>query len=255
MIPADRHQRVLAALRTRARVGSGELARMLGVTPMTVWRDLRTLAELGLLRRVRGGAEANAFPPGEAEFEAKADAASAAKSRIAACAAARFVQSGHVLALEGGTTVAALVAHLPERQVSVTTNSLPVALRVRALRPSLPVRVAGGWLSPVSGNTTGPEAVREAGARHTDVCFLGCTAFDAELGPTDPNPLEIEVKRTLAEHAARVVLLADASKFGRRSTAVTLHVRRLHAVVTDAAPPDACADLLRRHGVELLIAP
>ena len=66
--------------------------------------------------------------------------------------------------MEGGTTVAALVDALPDQHISVVTNSLPIALRMRARRPVLPVRVLGGWLSAVSGNTTGPEALKMRGA-------------------------------------------------------------------------------------------
>ena len=147
--------------------------------------------------------------------------------------------------------MAAMVGHLPKTRVSVLTNSLPVALRLRTVRPDLPVRVVGGWLSGVSGNLTGAEAMREIARMRADVCFLGATAFDAEVGPTDPNPLEIEVKRAWAGIARRTVLLLDAGKFGKRSSAVTLHPRRLHALVTDRAPPEAVVHLLREHGVEL----
>jgi DeoR/GlpR family transcriptional regulator of sugar metabolism len=255
MLATDRHQRILAAIRDQRRISSAGLRKLLGVTAMTVWRDLRSLEEQGLLRCIHGGAEALGASPGEPDFEAKSVAAHGAKERIAAEAARRFVPEGGVIALEGGTTVAALVARLPATRVSIVTNSLPVALRCRRERPGLPVRVAGGWLSPVSGNTTGPEAVRDAAARRCDVCFLGCSAFDGELGPTDPNPLEIEVKRVLAAGARQVVLLVDASKFGRRSAAVTLHPRRITALVTDAPPPPACAALLRQHGVNVVVAP
>lgn len=250
----DRHQRILALLRERPTVSARELRAHLGVTAMTVWRDLRELEELGLLRRVRGGAQATSAAAGEPQFEAKVAAASEAKLRIAKCAVARFIGEGDTIALEGGTTVAALVDHLPAARVSVLTNSLPVALRVRARRPGLPVKLPGGWLSQVSGNVVGPEALQFIERQRASVCFLSATGFDAERGPTDPNPLEIEVKRAWAAVSGRVVLLLDAKKFGVMSTAVMLHPRRLHALVTDAPPPADIAALLRDHGVIVVVA-
>lgn len=249
-----RWQRIMALLRERGTVSAREFQSALGVTAMTVWRDLQALEEQGLLRRVRGGAQARAADTGEPGFEAKAPTAEAAKRRIAACAVARFVREGQTLALEGGTTVATLVDHLPAARVSVLTNSLPVALRVRARRPGLPVKLPGGWLSEVSGNVVGPDALQFIGRQRASLCFLSATGFDEQQGPTDPNPLEIEVKRAWAAVSDRVVLLLDAGKWGRRSAAVMLHPRRIHALVTDAAPPPAIAACLAGHGIDVVVA-
>jgi DeoR family transcriptional regulator, fructose operon transcriptional repressor len=249
-----RHQRIVTLLRDRGTLSTRELREMLGVTAMTVWRDLRSLEELGLARRIRGGVQAVSPSAGEPDFEAKTITAAAAKQRIAATAAREFVKEGDVVAMEGGTTVATLVEHLPMSRISVITNSLPVALKLRSIRPALPVRLIGGWISSVSGNATGPEAVRTVEKLEASVCFISATGLDGDVGPTDPNPLEIEVKRSLAAIAQRTVLLVDSRKFGARSAAVTLHPRRLHALVTDHTPPLPIQDLLQRNGVRWVIA-
>lgn len=253
MHSAARHQTILAQLRNRGALATRELQRVLGVTAMTVWRDLRLLEEQGLVRRTHGRVEPTGRVEGEPDFEAKRDQASEAKRRIAVLAAREFVRPGDTLALEGGTTVAALVEHLPETRVSLLTNSLPIALHARTVRPRLPVLVAGGWMSPISGNVAGPEALRLIARQSASVCFISATGFDAVRGPTDPNPLEIEAKRALSAIAHRVILLLDAGKFGRESLAVTLHPRRLHAVVTDRPPPPPIRHLLDQHQVRVLI--
>jgi DeoR family fructose operon transcriptional repressor len=190
----------------------------------------------------------------EPDFEAKLTSSDRAKARIAAAAVKWFVRAGDVIALEGGTTVAALVDELPQTSVSVLTNSLPVALRLRTRRPGLPVQVIGGWLSAVSGNTTGPEAVKAIGRQRASVCFISATGWDVERGPLDPNPLEIEAKRAITACAARVVMLLDAEKFKRSAACVTLHARRLHSLVTDAPPPRAVRAQLKAAGVALVVA-
>jgi DeoR/GlpR family transcriptional regulator of sugar metabolism len=250
-----RHQRILLLLRDCGAVSAAGLRRDLGVTAMTVWRDLKMLEELGLLRRTHGGARSLERAPGEPDFEAKNAAAHAAKQAIAALAARLFVREGDTIALEGGTTVAALIDHLPEKRVSILTNSLPVALRVREARPQLPVEVAGGAMSRISGNTTGPEALRAMERWKASLCFLSATGFDAESGPGDPNPFEIETKRILASRARRTVMLLDSSKFGVKSAAVTIHPSRLHALVSDARPPKEIRAFLRTYRVSFLIAP
>jgi len=244
----------MTLVRDREELKAGDLSRELGVTPMTVWRDFKLLAEQGLLRRVRGGVQMLGGAVSEPDFESKTTTSTKAKARIAVAAAKEFVSEGDVVALEGGTTVAALVNALPEQRISVITNSLPIALRMRAQRPALPVRVIGGWLSAVSGNTTGPEAAKAAEMGHISVCFLGATGWDEEYGPMDPNPLEIEVKRALAAASNQVVLLMDSQKFHTRSVSVMIHPRRIHALVTDAPPPDAVMKRLQAAGVRVLIA-
>lgn len=242
-------------LKRNGEVRASALATELGVAVMTVWRDLVQLAEQGLLEKVHGGARAVGTKGFEAGFEMKAVKHRNEKIRIAQAAVEHFIRPGDSISMEGGTTVAALVGHLPETRISVTTNSLPVALRIREERPALPVRLLGGWLSGVSGNTVGPETLREASAHTTSLCFLSASAWDTELGPMDPNPMEIEVKRALAASASRIVMLLDGSKFGERSASVVLHPRRIHAVVTDRATAPIFRSGLRGWGVKLLLAP
>lgn len=253
--PSFRHGRILQHLKRNGEVRASALAAEFGVAVMTVWRDLAQLAEQGLLQRVHGGARAIAAKGFEPGFEVKAVKHRAEKLRIAKAAVEYFVRPGDFISMEGGTTVAALVGHLPETRISVATNSLPVALRIREERPAIPVRVLGGWLSGVSGNTVGPEALREASARPGAVCFLGASAWDPELGPMDPNPMEIEVKRALAASASRIVMLLDGSKFGERSASVVLHPRRIHAVVTDRTPAAVLHRRMREWGIRIVVAP
>ncbi len=244
----------MALLRTHGAVTSGWLQETLGVTAMTVWRDLRELEEQGLLSRVRGGAQARGGAPGEAGFEEKKVAAETIKQRIAERAVAQFVHSGDVVAMEGGTTVAAAISFLPAARVSIITNSLPLAARLREERPSLPVAMPGGWLSAVSGNLCGPDAVRRLAQMESAVCFIGATGFDPARGPVDPNPLEIEAKRAMMEKTRRVVLLLDGSKWERTAPCVTMHPKRIDTIVTDVAPPPKIAELLKVHGVRLMVA-
>ena len=250
---AFRHSRILGRLRESGEVRAAELSRALGVTAMTVWRDLRELGEQGLLRKVRGGAVSGVLA-GEQEFETKAPASSRAKRAIAKCAAGMFVREGRVIGLEGGSTVAAMLDFLPLERITIVTNSLPVALRVRAVRPALPVKLLGGWLSQISGNTCGKEALREAARSRLDVMFLSATGWDWSRGPVDPNPLEIEVKRTLAERAGKVVFLMDRTKFGVPSPSVVLHPRRIDTLIVDGAPTGDFTASLTRQGVGAVVS-
>jgi len=252
-IPATRHQQILSILHNQGEIRLSAICKQFEVTPMTAWRDLKQLEELGLLRRIHGGAKESGAANREFNFESKSGEAGGAKALIAQAAVKAFVHEGDVVAMEGGTSVAALVDALPEQRISILTNSMPVALRLRQRRPSLPVQVIGGSLSTVSGNTIGPEALKQIRNCRISTTFLSATGWDPLHGPTDPNPLEIEVKRAFAACSDRVVLLMDHRKFTVTSASIVLHPRRVHALVTDQQPPPEAADLLGSHEVRILV--
>ena len=64
MLTAERRQAILARVERDGRVVASELVTSLGVSEDTVRRDLRDLAQHGLLHRVHGGALASAPPIG-----------------------------------------------------------------------------------------------------------------------------------------------------------------------------------------------
>ncbi|MCC5850205.1 MAG: DeoR/GlpR transcriptional regulator [Verrucomicrobia bacterium] len=250
--PAARHQRILLWLQEEEELRVRDLADRLGITSMTVWRDVKLLEEQGLLRKEHGVIRRPAAALRELDFESKDQTGLTAKRKIAELALRAFVREGDVIAMEGGTTVAALAELLPKQRVSVITNSLPIGLRLRQSHPEIPVRMIGGWISPVSGNCTGPDALREIRRHSATVCFLSATGWDAAKGPTDPNPLEIEVKRALAAMADRVVLLMDSRKFSVEAASLMIHPRRLHALVSEAPVPEAVGGMLEGCGVEVI---
>ncbi|HKJ89543.1 MAG TPA: DeoR/GlpR family DNA-binding transcription regulator [Oceanipulchritudo sp.] len=249
-----RHQKILTLLGQRGSLPGSEIARIFGVTPMTAWRDMKTISELGLAMRVRGGLRKKDGLPGEPVFEQRRPHGRDVKTRIACKAVSSYIREGMVLAMEGGTTVEATIPYLPEKRISIITNSLPVAIRLREERPQLPVQVVGGWLSPVSGNLTGANALRETSRLRADICFISASGFDTRVGPSDPNPLEIEVKRALVEISRQTILLLESRKFGLLDAAVTLHPRRLHGLVSEVAPPEKIASFCRGHTIRITVA-
>jgi DeoR/GlpR family transcriptional regulator of sugar metabolism len=233
VITFHRHQYILKRLQKEGSIQVAGLAEQLGVTSMTIWRDLQALEERGLLRRIRGGALS---PEGaqEPEFRIKEHHASAEKRRIAAYAATQYVGLGDTIIMEGGTTVAEMLNHLKPERLTLMTNSLPILSRAYSQGKSWHLHASGGVLSPVSGNFVGPEAIRFFSGKHAQTFFMSATGLDPDTGAlTDPNPVEIDVKRVMADCAKEIVLLLDSSKLGMRSMQEVLPLKRISAVITD----------------------
>lgn len=250
----DRHQYLLKRIEQDGSLQVAGLDEELGVTAMTIWRDLRMLDERGLLRRVRGGAISLQRLEQEPEFWRKEQHAAEEKRRIAAYAARHYVKSGDTIIIEGGTTAAGLLNFLQADKLALITNSLPILSRAHSFKKDWHLHASGGVLSPVSGNFVGPEAIRFFEDKHAQTFFMSATGLDIERGAvTDPNPVEIEVKRIMAERAQRVVLLMDSSKIGVRSVQEVLQLKQITTLITDTAINPATLKKLKHQGLKVEI--
>src|ERR1700760_3502851 len=101
MLTAERKQAILGRLERDGKVVASELVATLGVSEDTVRRDLRDLAEQGLLQRVHGGALPAA--PSSAGFARRLDLAHEEKAALAE-AALPLLDGARVIVLDGGTT-------------------------------------------------------------------------------------------------------------------------------------------------------
>ena len=136
MISSQRQHLILSRLRTRGAVRITALSKELGVSAMTIRRDIADLADKGLLKRVHGGAVSTSTLLSEPLFSVKSQMDIGLKDAIAQ-EAVKYVAPGDVIAIGGGTTAYVFAQHLLESQqssgITILTNSIPVAELVQAL--------------------------------------------------------------------------------------------------------------------------
>ncbi|HEX6986666.1 MAG TPA: DeoR/GlpR family DNA-binding transcription regulator [Planctomycetaceae bacterium] len=215
MLARQRQALILERVRETGAVRVAELARDLGVSDMTVRRDLEVLHEHGLIEKVHGGATIlSALASFEPGFVAKSALQQAEKSAIAAAAAER-VEPGMAIGISAGTTTHALAARVADVPgVTIVTNSVRVAdVLHRAGRRDQTVILTGGTRTP-SEALVGSFAVSQLRSVHLDQVFMGVHGMDARAGFTCPNLLEAETDRALIEAGRRLVVLADHTKWG-----------------------------------------
>ncbi|WP_441246998.1 DeoR/GlpR family DNA-binding transcription regulator [Kitasatospora sp. McL0602] len=209
------------------------------VSATTIRRDLSTLADGGSMRRVHGGAIALATPsrsgPGDPRT-AHADTA-AAKEAVARSAAA-LVEPGMVVGVTAGTTALAVARHLmavPE--LTLVTNSLPVAelalarSREGGARPPA-LLMLGGSPTPTAG-LVGPLADQALRSLHVDVLITGAYGVTARVGLTTPDLTEALTNQAFIRAARTVVAVADHTKWGVAGPARFADLGDVHCFVTD----------------------
>jgi DeoR/GlpR family transcriptional regulator of sugar metabolism len=261
MLATQRQHRILQELDAEGTVRVAALADLLGVSEMTVRRDIDALDADGLLLRVHGGAtRASSFSALEPGFGAKAARETEAKQAIAA-EAVTLLRRGMTLLVSGGTTTHELARLLPrDLRLTVATNSLMVASALAAGGgEGIRTVVLGGQRTP-SEALVGPVAVHALNSLHADLCFMGVHGFDAKAGITSPNLLESELNAAMIAASDRVAVLADATKYGTVGLARIAPLSAVGTLITDdriaagSAGPDA-EGLLRQAVGELRIAP
>jgi DeoR family transcriptional regulator of aga operon len=244
---SQRRAAILQALTQQGSVQVNELVEQLGVSAVTIRSDLSTLELQGLATRSHGGATLTRTPPTEHTIRQKDAINHDQKERIGA-RAARMVEPGDNIIIDSGTTTISLARHLREAQnVTVMTNGLNIAWEL-ADAAGVDLILAGGLLRKQSLSIQGTQAYS------FDKLFLGVDGFDLQFGVTTHHEAEASLNHKMVERAKKIIVLTDASKFGRVSLHRIVQLNRIHTVVTDAGISNEYRDGLLEAGIELLIA-
>ncbi len=244
----QRHDLILAELRRTGSVRVADLASRLGVSDMTVRRDLDILDETGVLTKVHGGAtmrgQHSADEPG---FEAKSLRNTAEKLAIAT-GAGTTVGRGDAVGITAGTTTWQLAYQLVDvPELTVVTNSVRIAdVFHHAPRADRTVVLTGGIRTP-SDALVGPLATAALRSMHLDVVFMGVHGMSERAGFTTPNLTEAETNRAFVATSRRLVVLADHTKWNVEGLSTIAALGDADTVVTDTAIPAAARHVLTEH--------
>jgi DeoR/GlpR family transcriptional regulator of sugar metabolism len=256
MVVPDRLDLTLRLVRGSERISLNELAERLGVSLMTVRRDLDELQTQGLVRRVRGGAVSLAASAEEAGFAARAPWQAATKQRIGA-AAAELVQPGQTVLLDAGTTTAALATSLAARApLTVAVLSLQTAQQL-ADKPGIRLLIMGGESRPGERSLVGHLTLRMLQELWFDCFLMSIGAVHPELGWSEFSMEDATVKQQARCRTDRTIVVADSTKLGVRAFARVAGLADVDAFVTDQPEPGQgreTLDAIRNAGVDVALA-
>ena len=255
VLASQRRAAILAMVEESGAVRVSDLVDQLGVSDMTVRRDIERLDSEGLLERVHGGALA-VVPrvTDEPGFSAKSMLMTAEKHAIA-LAAARLVEPGATIGISAGTTTyefARVIRNLP--RLTVVTNSVPVAQLLHESGGGDHVVVLTGGVRTPSDALVGPVAVSALQGLHVDRLFLGAHGIDRSAGLTTPNLVEAETNRALVRASRSVCVLADHTKVGIVGLSTFMALEEVDTLITDAGVPTRARAVLDESVEHLVLA-
>lgn len=249
----QRHEVILADLRRNGSVRVAELAQRLGVSDMTVRRDLDALDESGALTKVHGGATMrDQHSTDEPGFEAKSLRNTGEKHAIA-MAAAGLVHRGAAVGLTAGTTTWQLAFHMVEvAELTVVTNSVRVADVFHNSPRSDRVVVLTGGLRTPSDALVGPVATAALRTMHVDTVFMGVHGMSERAGFTTPNLMESETNRAFVATGDRLVVLADHTKWNVQGLSTMAQLADADVLITDSGLSPAARTTLESQVRQLI---
>ena len=251
-LSSRRQVEIVDWLREKGRVTVEDLAAHFGVTPQTIRRDLNELSDAQLVVRVHGGAMVASGVVNLA-YEARKLIAGPHKKLIGEAAARLVPDHSSVFVNIGTTTEEAARALAGHAGLLVITNNLHVATELYR-SAAVEVFLLGGSVRHADGGIVGSHAVSQIGQFRVDLAIIGTSAIDADGTLLDFDIREVQASRAIIEHARRVVLVADGSKFARSAPVRVAHLSEVDVFVTDRLPSQAVADLCRTHAVEVVEA-
>lgn len=247
----ERRGRLLDMIRVRGFASIDEITKEMGISESTARRDLDALEDQGTARRTHGGVVYAGGIPRIAEFGERQPANWAAKRAIAV-QAAEAIADGETVLLDGGTTTYEVARLLVGRSLQVVTNSLPVA-NLFASESRTDLVLLGGYVSPRTGVCLGPYANELLGRLHVTTTVLSAAGITTE-GLFNAHLLLAETEQAMLRAAGRVIVVADSSKFGRKSLTLVAPLSAINLVVSDNALPASWQEKITSAGPELRIA-
>lgn len=233
MFVEERRREILRLIKEHGQVSVSVLSGEFSVSAETIRGDLKKLENEKQLVRTHGGAMS---PPASDSitFFSRIQSQIKEKRAIAAMAAS-LVRPHDRIFMDASSTSLFLARELVHHNTNLTiiTDSVRIILEL-APNSRLQVICTGGALRSSSFSLIGPTAIDCVDKFHADIFFCSCTGLSTEVGATESDEFEVEVKKAMAARAERRILMLDHTKFGKVGLSRFLGFEQIDTIVTDA---------------------
>ena len=248
----DRHHLILDKLKREGSVNVVNLCDELGVSSVTIRKDLQQLEDKNLLFRTHGGATITNPYIADRPVNEKFGLQTQEKEKIGLFAAG-LVEKDDCILVASGTTVQYFARSINAiGNLTVVTSALNVALEL-IHHPGIEVIQLGGIMRKTSPSVTGIYAEKALEDFSCSKLFLGVDGIDTEFGLTTSNMMEAQLNRKMIEAAQKTIVLADSEKFGKRGFGKICGLEDIEQVITDSNISGHIVNSLEAMGIEVTV--
>ena len=233
----ERQQKILDCLKSNPKITVAELARQLYVSEPTIRRDFTELDNKGYITKIYGGAILNRpSPDGEISFMIRENERSTSKVKMG-LAAAKHIQDGMVVMLDGSTSAYYLVPYLEQfKDLIVVTSGAKTAVALAG--QNIRTFSTGGQMLINSFSNVGLQAESFVQSINADVLFFSCRGLTADGRMTDRSIEEANLRKIMLKCATKKILLCDSSKLYKTCFYNIGHISELDYIISDTPLPE-----------------
>lgn len=240
-----RHTKILELLTEKNKVDVTELSQNLGVSQVTIRKDLDMLEKKGLIVREHGFATLN----GQDDMNNRLAYHYDIKQQLAK-SACQMIEDGETIMIESGSCCALLAQEIAstKKDVTIITNSSFIADYIRQYA-QVKIILLGGEYQKEAQVVVGPMTRRCVEAFFVDKFFIGTDGFSRNTGFTGNDYMRSETVRDMARQAAHVIVVTESSKFQQVGLVNLLPTQDVYCVVTDGMIPQESEEYLQSQNV------
>ena len=248
----QRYKLILAELEKAGHIKVTDLSERLGVSTVTIRKDLTKLENRKMLFRSHGSVSLISSLISDRHIDEKEKIMVDEKLRIAE-AANRLLERNDRIIIASGTTVLAFANKITFAEpLTVITSSAKVAISLN-YRQHIEVILLGGLMRKSSASVIGPEAENFLNDLSCNKLFIGIDGLDLDFGLTTSNIGEAHLNQVMMQAAQKIIVLADSSKFGKRGFGKICNLHQVHQIITDTNAPANAIQMIREKGVEVTL--
>lgn len=268
MLQLERQNQLLQWLQNKGFLSTIEVARHFGVSQMTIWRDIESLEEQGLVKRVHGGLAIpdwelggpgdildSGVPGTHHGYPFPAGLQDPRRIALGKYVARELIRPGDDLILEGGSTVACVIPHLDAPNLTVITNGLNTLTLAQVYDTIQTVLCCGGVLNQPNAIFIGPQAENFFHAYRVDRALVSAAGLTLKDGLVDPSPIYDSMKRVMCRSARERIAMIDSTKIGKSALSRVMGLSEIDILITNS---DADPEIIRAitdMGVDVQLVP
>lgn len=247
-----RHQKILTILEQKKTISVNVLSEILETSTVTIRKDLKLLENKRLLFRNHGGASlenpyVNDKSVNEKEF------INSKEKDVIGREAAKTIGNDQYIIIASGTSVLAMAKYInPLRKLTVVTSALNVAIQLLQ-NSAIEVLMLGGYIRPNSFSVIGHHSEMILSETACSKLFLSVDAIDLDFGLYTSNTLEAHLNQKMIEASKEVIVLADATKFGKKSFGRICSIDKVDHIITDNRISDEIIKKVKSLGIKITI--
>ena len=249
----DRHQKIIDILNEKKDVTVQYLSAELNISAVTIRKDLRMLENKKLLYRNHGGATLTKPFVNDSHVNVKEFINAKEKSAIGK-EASNIIDDDQYIIIASGTTVLAFARQInPSNKITIVTSALNVAIEL-VNKDNVEVLQLGGYIRKSSNSAIGHYSELILKETACSKLFLSVDGIDLDYGLSSSNALEAHLNQQMIESSEEIIVLADSSKFGKRSFGRICGLDNVDHIITDKGISKEIAEKIDALGIKLTIA-